>query len=986
MKWKQLLISCLSTLHFVASDPHCGYEACPKIDKEMLTVHLVPHTHDDVGWVKTVDEYFFGTNQRPSVSVKTIIESVIEQLQIDPGRKFIWVETAFFWKWWSSQQNDTLKDVVKKLVSAGQLEFTGGAWSMNDEAVTHYQSTIDQFTWGFRRLNDIFGDCGRPHVGWQIDPFGHSRETASLMAQIGFDGLFFGRLDKDDKKNRMDHKSMEMIWRGSKNIGEDGDLFTGVLYNHYSPPRGFCFDVWCSDYISDEPGNSNYKEKIASFVQLAKEQSDKYLTKNIMWTMGMDFHYMIAGKWYKNMDTLIKHVNSISNETGIVAVYSTPSCYLQALHNSRLAWPTKDDDFFPYASEPDAYWTGFFTSRPNLKRFERAGNNLLQVCKQLHVLAGSTETDGLNSLREAMGVLQHHDAITGTEKQHVAEDYAAILNKALVQCDGLTSEFLNKLSRKREKEPSLVLFERCPLLNMSDCAVSENKTTFVVKIFNPLARRVSKFVRLPVTGPEHSVFDLSSGKKLDIQYVPIMDEVNKIPVGKGKALFELIFEASDLPPVGFKSFHVTKTGRQELLRKLNNLEHEIGNEFVKVSFDDRSNLIRSVTVEGKNTPIRQRMLYYQSGKSGYDDAGYQGTRQASGAYIFRPRKNQPFKVSNEPTKISIFKGPLVQEAHQTFSPWASQVVRVYRGQKHVEIDWLVGPIPTADGFGKEVISKISTNLKTNGEFTTDSNSREYLRRRRNVRETWTANIEEPVAGNYYPVTSAISMQDEISTVAILTDRAQGGASIEDGSLELMLHRRLVQDDGFGVEEVLNEQQMGVGMVARGRHILLIAPVDSNVTARQRDLVQREMVLEPTLYFAPTNLTAQEWAEKYLVEFSGIKTALPENVNLLTMEPWRGNSVLLRLENAFEKKEDQFPVKVSLTDLFEAEVVSVEEMMLGANQKVGDSKRFKWQAQFEGIGDREGPARKTVGPSNNFEVILYPMQIRTFVVSLKTTSV
>lgn len=77
------------------------------------------------------------------------MDSVVDELIHDPNKKFIYVETAFFWKWWL-EQTDDLRHQVKQLVANGQLEFIGGAWVMNDEATTHYQSTIDQFTWGLR--------------------------------------------------------------------------------------------------------------------------------------------------------------------------------------------------------------------------------------------------------------------------------------------------------------------------------------------------------------------------------------------------------------------------------------------------------------------------------------------------------------------------------------------------------------------------------------------------------------------------------------------------------------------------------------------------------------------------------------------------------------------------------------------------------------------------------------------------------------------
>jgi hypothetical protein len=68
-----------------------------------------------------------------------------------------------------------------------------------------------------RKINATFLRCGRPLVAWQADVMGHSREFASLMAQMGFDGLF---VSFDDEIARMRRKGMEFIWRGSDDLGQ----------------------------------------------------------------------------------------------------------------------------------------------------------------------------------------------------------------------------------------------------------------------------------------------------------------------------------------------------------------------------------------------------------------------------------------------------------------------------------------------------------------------------------------------------------------------------------------------------------------------------------------------------------------------------------------------------------------------------------------------------------------------------------------------
>ena len=50
----------------------------------MVNVHLIPHSHDDVGWLKTVDQYFLGAEDTiQEAGVQYIIDSVVKELAFD---------------------------------------------------------------------------------------------------------------------------------------------------------------------------------------------------------------------------------------------------------------------------------------------------------------------------------------------------------------------------------------------------------------------------------------------------------------------------------------------------------------------------------------------------------------------------------------------------------------------------------------------------------------------------------------------------------------------------------------------------------------------------------------------------------------------------------------------------------------------------------------------------------------------------------------
>ena len=450
------LFAFLSFAGSVPLSPNGPYNTKAGPRDSVINVHLVPHTHDDVGWLKTVDELYLGDRNEIQISaVQYILDSVVESLAANPDRKFIYVEMAFFSRWWR-RANDLQRYQVSAFLDSGQLEFINGGWASNDEATATFVDIIDQHTLGATYIVREFGYNRSAVVGFQADPFGHSHFQAKAYADMGMISWFFGRSDFQDFAVRRATGRLETI---------HSEILVGSM-DGYGPPPGFDWNIFSNDEpLNDDEflGEPNIERRVQEFVDHCEQQALVYnkaheKTKHIMLTMGSDFEYMYAHTWFKNMDKLIHYANL---DGRVNVFYSTPTQYSQLrLRDRRQSdWEVRSDyDWFPYCDgeavsdgsgtitanpQAHAFWTGYFTSRPELKRLVRVASAVLEACRLAELETWPFTTDLTTQtarLWEALSVVQHHDGVSGTARQRVAEDYADMLQRGIDGC----MEFMQK--------------------------------------------------------------------------------------------------------------------------------------------------------------------------------------------------------------------------------------------------------------------------------------------------------------------------------------------------------------------------------------------------------------------------------------------------------------------------------------------------------------------------------------------------------------
>ena len=399
--------------------------------KDGLTVHVVPHSHNDPGWINTYHTYY-------STQTKHILDTVIAALTEDPRRTFIWAEISYFSLWWNDATQQQ-KEQAKRLVAEKRLDFVTGGWVMNDEASVTARATRWHLQEGREWLQNTFGIT--PQYSWAIDPFGHSAGQAQVLKELGYKGMLIQRVHYAVKKQLAEKQQLEFQWQTPA-----GEIFTHMMpfYSYDGPhtcgpdPSVCCqFDfarigkgkTWSGcpwGKMAVEITEQNVAERSRTWLDQVYKKAMLYRGKHVFVPVGDDFRYQTMDEAHKQFTNYQKMFDWIKvNVPSLSISFSTLTKYFDAVRETNV--PRLKGSFFPYSDRKQDYWTGYFNSRIFYKGYDRLLESLIAAVER------KCPSVDIHLQKRAMGLFQHHDGITGTAKTHVVQDYYKTMQKAVIE-------------------------------------------------------------------------------------------------------------------------------------------------------------------------------------------------------------------------------------------------------------------------------------------------------------------------------------------------------------------------------------------------------------------------------------------------------------------------------------------------------------------------------------------------------------------------
>ncbi|HOQ99350.1 MAG TPA: hypothetical protein PLJ35_11075 [Anaerolineae bacterium] len=381
---------------------------------------LAESSHWDPDWLRTSSEYY--------PLVRANLDRAIDELVREPRRVYS-VECLFFLRlYWEDRPE--LQDKVRWLVNEGRLRLTSSGVTTADTLIPRPEAILRDWLLGQEWLR-ANGMAPEPRLAYFTDSFGCSPALPSLLRAAGYDrtaitrvdGMYFGGADYEPESHfprpgstaeqlMKEARSLDFVWRGpdGSEVLAHWNAFTygqGDMLAHHGIGRMYIVPLAWADR-----SERHVARRIAGYIaQLAPLSRTPYLFCPI----GFDFVGPIP-----DLVALLDRYNQVRYpESGVWAVNAGLDDYLELVDGHRALLPT-------LALDPNPYWTGFYTSRPTLKRQCHELVERLLCSERLNAsdpcLGQASSADYEPPLWDAWWIAataNHHDFITGTSPDRV---------------------------------------------------------------------------------------------------------------------------------------------------------------------------------------------------------------------------------------------------------------------------------------------------------------------------------------------------------------------------------------------------------------------------------------------------------------------------------------------------------------------------------------------------------------------------------------
>lgn len=574
--------------------------------------------------------------------------------------------------------------------------------------------------------------------------------------------------------------------------------------------------------------------------------------------LGDDFRYnyeIEVDQQYTNYKRLIDFINGNPNRYNNTQIsFGVPRDYFEEINRRYRDFPHLKGDFFVYSDifteGKPAYWSGYFSTRPMYKMLSRELEQTLRSAEILFTVAfnHARQHQNANSVRileknyeklalarRNLGLFQHHDAITGTSKAIVMRDYGLRLFESIRDSVHLQEKAIELLVQNRsvtEKHGFVVSeleresFNKIPKRTL---IYSQQGNTIEVILFNSLAQERLEMVTLRTSSANVKVFD-NHGNELKIQVNPVWNLTDSIDLAKLNILrasnqqFEILFIAN-LAPLSLATYtvrHVEGDGRQATPVTTIYCNECKGSNDVDDNFDIKARQAGDVQLEN----AKMRLLF--DGVSGFlksttskshhkslpcaiNFAAYRSAQFHSGAYLFKPDSEERdmekdvLEQYNGNQLVFITSGPIASDVTVVYGNFLAHTVRIFNSGTVLDnaiyiendINFESPPKNRETEMFMRLVTGIDNGIRS--IVYTDQNGFQFLRREK----VQSLGVE----ANYYPITTGAFIQDNELRLTLLTNHAQGAASLEPGYLEVMLDRRTLYDDSRGMGEGIVDNQL-----------------------------------------------------------------------------------------------------------------------------------------------------------------------------------